>query len=88
MEHNLALLVRLDEFAVLGCPVLVGASRKSFIGKVLAPIRAGLEREPKDRLGGSLAAAAWAVMHGARVVRVHDVAETVDVVRMVEAIQR
>jgi dihydropteroate synthase len=81
VEHNLALLKHLDEFVSLGCPVLVGASRKSFIGKLL-------NREPQERLSGSLAVAAWAVARGARIVRAHDVAETVDVVRMVEAIQR
>jgi len=59
----------------------VGASRKSFIGKTLG-------REPHERLAGSLAVAAWAVAHGARIVRVHDVAATVDVMRMVEAIQQ
>jgi len=83
VEHNLALLAHLETFASLGCPVLVGASRKSFIGKVLAPIRS-----EQERLAGSVAVAVWAVMHGARIVRVHDVAETVDAVRMVEAIQQ
>jgi len=81
VEHNVMLLARLRAFCELGCPVLVGASRKSFIGKWLG-------REPKDRLAGSLAVAAWAVMSGARIVRVHDVAETVDAVRMIEAIQQ
>ncbi len=81
VEQNLALLAHLDTFASLGCPVLVGASRKSFIGKLLG-------REPQDRLAGSLAVATWAAAHGASIVRVHDVAETVDAVRMVEAIQK
>ena len=81
MEHNLALLAHVDQFVSLGCPVLVGASRKSFVGKLLG-------REPQERLSGSLAVAAWAVARGAKIVRAHDVAETVDVVRMVEAIQR
>lgn len=67
---NLVLLRRLGEFRALGCPVLVGASRKSFIGKVL-----GIEA-PKDRLEGSLAAAVLAVSQGAHIVRVHDVAAT------------
>ncbi len=80
-EHNLRLLAHLDEFRSLGCPVLVGASRKSFIGKVL-------EREKEDRLFGSLAVAAWAVVHGANIVRVHDVTETVEVVRMIEAVRQ
>lgn len=81
VEHNLKLLAHLDEFRSLGCPVLVGASRKSFLGKVLG-------RETNERLWGSLAAAVWAVAHGANVLRVHDVAETVDMVRLIEAIKR
>ena len=88
VEHNLRLLAHLDEFRSLGCSILVGASRKSFIGKVLAPLGAGQGREADDRLWGSVAAAAWALTHGANVVRVHDVAETVDVVRMIEAVKQ
>jgi dihydropteroate synthase len=80
VEHNLELLARLGEFTTLGCPVLVGASRKSFLGKVTG-------RESGERLAGSLAAAALAIVRGARVVRVHDVAETRDVVRLVESVQ-
>ena len=81
VEHNLQLLARLEEFGSLGCPVLVGPSRKSFVGKVLT-------READARLWGTAATVAWAVAHGARIVRVHDVAEMVDVVRIVEALQR
>jgi len=81
VEHNLALLAQLETFGSLGYPVLVGVSRKSFLGKLLG-------REPQERLAGSLAAAAWAVAHGARIVRAHDVLETVDAVRLVEAIQQ
>jgi dihydropteroate synthase len=66
--------------------VVVGTSRKSFIGKVLAPLRAG--READGRLWGMAATVAWAVGRGARIVRVHDVAEMTDVVRMVEAIKQ
>jgi len=69
-EQNLVLLRRLEEFRSLGCPVLVGASRKSFIGRTL-----GIE-DPKDRLEGSLAAAVVAVWNGARILRVHDVRAT------------
>lgn len=69
-EQNLVLLRRLGEFRSLGCPVLVGASRKSFIGRTL-----GIE-DPKDRLEGSLAAAVVAVWNGARILRVHDVRAT------------
>ena len=69
-DGNLALLRRLDAFAGLGRPLLVGASRKSFIGHLTgAP--------PAERLAGSLAAVAWAAAGGAALVRVHDVAATV-----------
>lgn len=80
VPHNLALINRLNEFKELGFPLLVGASRKSFIGKVL-------ELDAEERLEGSLAVAAIAVDRGANLVRVHDVKETVRVVRMVEAIK-
>ena len=70
LEHNLDLLSRLGELVALGRPVLVGVSRKSFIGRLLddAPVH--------DRLEGGLAAAAIAVFEGAAVVRTHDVAST------------
>jgi dihydropteroate synthase len=66
-EQNLALLARLDVLATLGRPLLVGASRKSFISRAAPPQR---------RLGGSLAAVAWAAVRSVALVRVHDVAET------------
>lgn len=71
LDHNIELLRRLDEIVSLGYPVLVGVSRKSFIGKISG------EEDPNRRLPGSLAAALAAVERGARIVRVHDVAETV-----------
>jgi dihydropteroate synthase len=71
LEHNLALLRALPELKALGYPLLVGASRKSMIGR-LDPLGAG----PDARLGGSLAVALWAAAHGADAVRVHDVRET------------
>ncbi len=68
-RHNLLLLRQLDQLTTLGRPILVGASRKSFISKIrTAP--------PEERLGGSLAAVAWAAQLGASILRVHDVAET------------
>jgi dihydropteroate synthase len=70
LSGNLALLGRLGELGGLGYPLLVGASRKSFLGKVL-----GVE-DPRDRLEGSLAAAALAVWNGAHILRAHDVRET------------
>ena len=69
-EHNVTLLARLDELAELGRPLLVGASRKAFLGRL-----SGVER-PAERLAGSLAAALWSAARGAAIVRVHDVAET------------
>lgn len=80
VEHNLSLLNRLPEFFQLGLPLLVGASRKSFIGKVL-------DADVGDRLEGSLVCAALAAYKGAAIVRVHDVKETKRSLRMVEAIK-
>ncbi len=80
VEHNLALLRHLRELTSLGRPVLVGASRKSFIGKLT-----GVE-DPSDRLEGSLAAAVLAVAGGARIVRVHDVWETTRAVAVATAV--
>jgi len=77
-EHNLAILRRLPELAVVGKPVLVGPSRKRFIGSLL-------DLPVDDRLEGTLAAVAYSVAQGARIVRVHDVAPVVRVVRVVEA---
>lgn len=80
VEHNLLLLRHLREFASLGRPVLVGASRKSFLGKLTD----GLAED--DRSEPSLAAAAVAVSRGASVVRVHDVQQTARAVRIAHAI--
>jgi len=88
IEDNLRLLAHLGEFKSLGCSLLVGTSRKSFIGKVLALQGVGTARESDGRLWGTAAAVAWAVAQGARILRVHDVAEMSDVVRMVEGIQQ
>lgn len=75
VAHNFTLLERLAELQVIGVPVLAGLSRKSSIGAVTG-------RAVGDRLAGSLAAALAAVVHGARVVRVHDVAATVDALKV------
>jgi dihydropteroate synthase len=80
LDHNLALLARLDALQSLGRPILVGVSRKAFIGEVMG-------RRTDDRLMGTAAAVAAAVFRGAMVVRVHDVKAMQDVVRMVYAIQ-
>ncbi len=79
--HNLELLRSLDVLTALGYPVLVGASRKRFIGEITGVT------EPRDRMAGSVAVALDAVLRGARVVRVHDVAETVQALALQEAIE-
>lgn len=78
-EHNLSLFKHLEELLGLGRPLLVGVSRKSMVGQALG-------RDVDQRLYGSLALAALAVAKGACILRVHDVAETVDVVRMIAAV--
>jgi dihydropteroate synthase len=79
LEHNLALLGGLFRFTKITRPILIGASRKSFMGKLL-------EIETGDRLPASLACACRATEAGVQIVRVHDVAATVQAVRMTEAI--
>jgi dihydropteroate synthase len=79
LDHNLALFRDLERFATLGAPLLVGVSRKSMIGSLL-------DRPAGERVHGSVAAALMAVIKGARIVRVHDVAPTVDALRILEAV--
>jgi dihydropteroate synthase len=81
IDHNLEILARLDEFRSLGRPLLIGPSRKSFIGQVL-----GLPVE--ERLEGTAAAAAVGILNGASIIRVHDVRAMSRVARMVKAIER
>lgn len=83
-EHNLAILRDLDSFRALGRPILVGASRKSFIGRVLGDEECPLP--PQERLEGSLAAHLWAVSRGAHILRVHDVAATARTLRLWRAL--
>jgi dihydropteroate synthase len=81
-EHNLLLMREIEAFLEVGCPVLVGPSRKSFIGIAVGDA-------PADRrLEGTAGAVAYLVARGANAVRVHDVAEMVEVVRVVDAINR
>jgi len=80
LEHNLALLKHLDRFAALGAPVLVGVSRKSMIGSILGGV--GVDR----RMVGSVAAAVFAVMQGAAIIRAHDVRETTEALKVIEAV--
>jgi dihydropteroate synthase len=81
-EHCLRLLNGLDALRDLGCPIVIGVSRKSFIPRSAGPAPV------KERLGGSLAAALAAVAHGARIVRAHDVPDTVQALRVWTAIAR
>src|SRR5437867_640377 len=82
VEHNLRLIARLDELATLGRPIVLGASRKSFLGRVLA------DAATDQRLEGGIAAAAIAVLLGARVIRTHDVEATARAVRVAAAVAR
>ncbi|MBX8486720.1 dihydropteroate synthase [Pseudomonas cichorii] len=80
LDHNLSLFKHMEVLHSLGRPLLVGVSRKSMIGAVLG-------RPVGERLYGGLALAALAMAKGARILRVHDVAETADVVRMIAAVE-
>jgi dihydropteroate synthase len=81
VEHNLLLLKHLPELHVLGKPVLIGPSRKSFIGKIL-------DLPVEERLEGTAAAVAVAIWQGAHIIRVHDVQAMVRVARMTDAIRK
>lgn len=79
-EHNLELLARLPEFATLGRPLCLGVSRKSFLGTITG-------RAAEERINGSVAVACYAMtMRSAHILRVHDVKETYDAVRVLQAI--
>jgi dihydropteroate synthase len=79
-EQSMTALARLDELRVFGLPLLVGASRKRFISTVTPS-------EPHQRLGGSIAAHLAAANAGARIIRTHDVSETVQALRVAAAIE-
>ncbi len=79
LAHNLALLRELESFTRLGLPVLAGLSRKSMLGAITG-------REVGERLAASMAAAMLAVQRGAAIVRVHDVRETVDALKILNAV--
>jgi len=80
LYQNYEILKKLNEFKSLGFPILIGASRKSFIGNVLS-------ENVENRLEGSLAAAAIAIKNGASIIRVHDVKESKKVIKIVECIE-
>ncbi|AMN46821.1 dihydropteroate synthase [Steroidobacter denitrificans] len=81
LEHNLALLAALPELCRQGLPVLIGVSRKSMFGELLG-------RAVEQRLAGSLAGAVAGVLAGASIVRAHDVAESCDALRVIEALRQ
>ena len=81
LEHNLALLAHLQRFVELGVPVLAGLSRKAFIGTLTG-------RDVNDRVYGSVATALIAAQNGAKIIRVHDVAATVDALKIWNAVAR
>lgn len=80
-EHNLKLIAHLDKFQIFGLPILVGASRKSMIGKLLDG------RPADDRLAGTIALHYHALTKGANILRVHDVKEASDSIRIFNAVQ-
>jgi dihydropteroate synthase len=79
LEQNLALLNHLERFEALDLPIMIGASRKSFIGRITG-------RAPQERVFGTAASAAAAILRGAHLLRVHDVKEMVEVARLTDAI--
>ena len=82
VEQNLTILRELEKMQALGCPILVGTSRKSFIGKLLN------QPEAKERIWGTAATCDCAIAHGADILRVHDAPEMRDVCRMADALWR
>ncbi|MCH1929123.1 dihydropteroate synthase [Shewanella sp. A25] len=80
LEHNYELLAKLEAFHSFKLPILIGLSRKSMIGNLL-------ERPTTERLAGSLAGALIAAQKGSHIIRVHDVAETIDILKVFEAVQ-
>lgn len=83
VEHNLKILAHLKNFLTLGCPILIGHSRKSFVGRVCGEKKV---LPVEERLEGTLAVACWSFLEGASVLRVHDVGETKKTLRMMAAL--
>lgn len=86
LDHNLQLMRGITTIAKLGFPVLIGPSRKGFLGEMMAPIRG--KTEPADRDAATLGAVAFAIERGARIIRVHNVAPAVEVAHVVTAMVR
>lgn len=81
VQHNLSIMSNIEALTALGVPVVIGASRKSFLGTILDQF------SPQDRTAGSLACAVAATLQGAHIIRAHDVADTVEAVRIAAAIR-
>ena len=80
LDHNLNLISNIGIFHSLGCPIMLGPSRKSFIGKVMK------EKDSKDRLGGTIAAVITGYNQGVQCFRVHDIKETFEALTIQEAL--
>jgi len=80
LKHNYELLAAISEFVMLGYPVLTALSRKSMFGQLL-------DRDVDNRLAGSLAGALTALQQGSQIIRVHDVAQTIDVIKVLQALK-
>lgn len=81
-EHNLEIMNNLEQFSLLEKPLLVGPSRKAFLGKILGGL------PPQERLEGTAASVAISIIKGAHIVRVHDVREMVRVAKVADAIKQ
>jgi dihydropteroate synthase len=84
--ENYTLLARQRELLALGRPLLVGLSRKSFLGRTLAPLHQGVDAPPAEREAASIAALVAAILHGAAIVRVHCVRPAVEAARIADAV--
>ncbi|UCD16212.1 MAG: dihydropteroate synthase [Candidatus Zixiibacteriota bacterium] len=82
LEDNLEIIRRLEDFAMFDCPLMLGTSRKSFISMITKD-----KQNPENRIGGSLASAVLAILKGINILRVHDVAATVEAIKVVRAIE-
>ncbi len=82
LADNLVLINKIGQFKTFGCPVLLGPSRKSFIGMIT-----GDKKSAEKRIGGSLAAAITGIQNGVDILRVHDIAETIEAIKLLKALK-
>lgn len=87
VEHNVEIIKRLEELKILGKPILIGISRKSFLNVILKNLLTKKDVPPKERLNATLGATAYAVMKGAHIVRIHDVKETAEFLTILDTIK-